>query len=151
MRVNMTKSFSLKTFQILATSVISSILMMAPVYAKDTLNPGESLTPGQSLSSANGCYIFVLQTDGNLVLYKTRPQQKALWSSKTGGLAVSHAPMQLDGNLVIYALNGKALWSSGTHDRDGSHLALQNDGNLVIYTPANRAVWSTKTGNQFCE
>lgn len=148
----MIKSFSLRNFGALVAGIISGIFIMGPVYAQDILNPDETLNPGESLSSANGCYLLELQTDGNLVLYKTRPKMKALWSSKTDGKPASFAIMQSDGNLVVYADGPtRALWNSGTDGRDGSRLVLQDDGNLVIYTPANRPVWNTKTGPQRCK
>ncbi|BAP56889.1 D-mannose binding lectin family protein [Thioploca ingrica] len=111
------------------------------VLAVDTLRPGEWLVKGQSLSSNNGYYSFIMQSDGNLVLYVgSRP----LWSSGTYGQQVTGAVMQTDGNLVIYSPQWRALWNSGTWGNSGSYLVLQNDGNAVIYKP-NCPLWSTKT------
>ena len=45
------------------------------------LNPGETLHPGDSLISSNGRYKFILQEDGNVVLYNNH--NKATWASNT--------------------------------------------------------------------
>ena len=56
-----------------------------PVATGDDMQPGEVLNPGQSISSANGRYVFVYQGDGNLVLYGPAG---ALWASNTNGQPV---------------------------------------------------------------
>ena len=53
--------------------------------------------------------------------------------------------MQSDGNLVVYASDGKALWASGTAGNPGSKLVLQNDGNLVVYAPSGKPLWASDT------
>jgi hypothetical protein len=106
----------------------------------DRLMPNQMLVPGQSVTSQNGGYSLVMQPDGNLVLYKGG---KALWSSNTGGKAVSKAVMQCDGNLVVYGFP-KALWESKTAGSPGAYLVVQDDGNTVIYKP-HVALWSSKT------
>jgi hypothetical protein len=112
------------------------------VLAVDTLHPGEWLVKGQDLSSNNGYYRFIMQSDGNLVLCVggNRP----LWSSGTYGKAVIGVVMQDDGNLVIYSPQWEALWNSGTWGKPGSYLVVQNDGNVVIYRPTC-PIWATNT------
>jgi hypothetical protein len=135
---------SIKKVLVLSVSLVSAVVTAIPAYAGNILGQGQQLNRGQSLTSPNGCFTFVLQDDGNLVLYGSR--NKALWASNTDTKAVERAVMQTDGNLVLYGYNKTAVWSSRTDGRDGSRLIVQNDGNVVIYTPAiNRAVWSTKT------
>lgn len=112
------------------------------VLAVDTLRSGEWLLKGQSLSSNNRYYRFIMQSDGNLVLYVAG--NRPLWSSGTYGQQVTGAVMQTDGNLVIYNPQRSALWSSGTWGKPGSYLVLQNDGNAVIYKP-NYPLWATNT------
>lgn len=110
-------------------------------FAKENLRANEKLTPGQFLK--NGPYKLILQADGNLVLYDSG---KALWSSKTAGVAVREAIMQSDGNFVLYKHNNKPVWNSGTHGKRGSYLSLQADGNVVIYyDPPPKAVWNSGT------
>lgn len=110
----------------------------------DILSPGQSLQKGDSLQSQNGQYTFVLQHDGNLVLYDAN--QRALWASGTHGRAVSRAIMQTDGNFVIYGYPG-AIWASNTNGWHNAYLIVQNDGNVVIY--GSKAAWASGTNRVF--
>jgi hypothetical protein len=107
---------------------------------KDYLEPGQELLRGDWLTSQDGRFAFVLQDDGNLVLYGPRG---ALWASNTAGIAVRTAIMQHDGNLVLYGYDGRAVWHSNTYGQTDSRLVLQNDGNVVIYRSG--AVWASNT------
>ncbi|MGF9944630.1 hypothetical protein ABEX44_15410 [Priestia megaterium] len=108
---------------------------------RDRLNPGEKLLPGQSLWSQNGQYALVMQTDGNLVQYKSGV---ALWASKTNGKKVDFAILQDDGNFVIYG-GGGALWDTKTHGNKVAYLIVQDDGNIVIYGANGKPVWASKS------
>ena len=113
----------------------------------DRLNPGEYMTPGNILVSHNGKYIFMLQTDGNIVLRKVEKngKKKVLWSSGTSKYNVTKLIMQHDGNLVLY-LHRHASWSTGTGGHPGAFLVVQDDGNVVIYTKdGKKPIWSTNT------
>lgn len=107
----------------------------------NTMNPGETLLPGQSIRSANGQYEFILQTDGNLVLYNQ--ENVALWNSKTNGAPVTICTMQSDGNLVLYE-NGttNVPYSSGTNGNPGSYLIVEDDGHVKIFDPNGTSIWS---------
>jgi len=108
-----------------------------------TLNQGMQLQVGQSLWSCDGRFQFVLQTDGNLVLYMSGT---ALFASNTVGSGAAVAVMQDDGNFVVYTSGGTAVWSSATAGAGcGTYLVVQNDGNTVIYNSAGTAIWSTNT------
>lgn len=107
------------------------------------MQPGQVLNPGQSITSTNGRYIFVYQSDGNLVLY--RNGALPLWASATDGSPVGVCIMQDDGNLVIYGPGGQYVWDTFTHGNPGSNLVVQNDGNVVIYRPNGVALWATNT------
>ncbi|MCQ4042031.1 hypothetical protein [Streptantibioticus rubrisoli] len=104
-----------------------------------TLQPGQRLIPGHSLSSASAT--VVMQPDGNLVAYlKTGGSGTgpAVWASRTSGHPGAYAYMQSDGNLVVYPSGGGpggggALWASGTWGNSGAYAVLQDDGNLVVY------------------
>jgi len=116
----------------------------APPTRPDRLLPKEGLTVGQSITSTDGRFRFVLQSDGNLVLYA--PGNVALWASNTAGHPdVWDVAMQGDGNLVIYNVFGHPLWASNTAGHAGAWLIAQNDGNVVIYDPANHPLWATNT------
>ena len=103
-----------------------------------TLSSGQKLVPGQSLQSNNKLHTFVMQQDGNVVLYDRN--SKPLWSTNTGGLTSPRdLIMQTDGNLVLYGTDGKAHWASNTHNNPGAFLDLQDDGNLVVYRAGSQA------------
>ena len=106
-----------------------------------TLKSGKELSPGQKLISENGKFTFVMQNDGNLVLYY---RGKAYWASGTSGRSPKKLIMQDDGNLVIY-FNDAAPWSTRTNGNGPSHLVMQDDGNVVIYKNSGGHTWATGT------
>ena len=108
----------------------------------DTLLGGQRLPSGQALVSGSGAYRFVMQGDGNLVLYG--PPGGALWASWTFVPGTSLV-MQTDGNLVAYAPDGRPVWFTGTRGSGAVRLVVQSDGNVVLYRADNRAVWATGT------
>jgi len=91
-----------------------------------------------------------MQTDGNLVGYKTNQfiAQNAFWSSKTNGRG--HAPyravMQPDGNFVVYDKDNKALWSTISAGKGvpGHQLVIQDDSNVVLYDGNKGVHWNSK-------
>lgn len=113
------------------------------------LNQGQELRPGQSLSSQNGKYSLIYQTDGNLVLYRNA-DSRALWSTKTHGHSAGRLIMQNDGNLVVYNASQQALWASiknwdTPNPARGNYLTIQNDANAVIYNEKNEVMWRSGT------
>jgi hypothetical protein len=111
---------------------------------KDQLqsNGFSTLTVGKNLVSSNKIFNFIVQGDGNLVMYKNG---QAKWASHTRG-SNCNLVLQGDGNLVLYCNEG-VRWATHT-----SHLAsqgpfkfiVQNDGNLVLYT-SRGAAWASNT------
>ena len=130
-----------------ATNTVQITLPSGPIAHGDTMRPGETLAPGDSVVSANGRYQFVFQGDGNLVLYKSFPSgaQRPLWDSRTNNRLVDVCIMQADGNLVLYDLDAHPVWASNSHGHPGSRLVVQDDGNVVIYSPGDNPVWNTVT------
>ena len=116
---------------------VSLLLRPCPTFAGNILATNHILFPGESINSLNGQFQFILQEDGNLVLYHGK---KALWTSRTKGKGGRKLVMQRDGNLVLYGKRNP-VWATSTNGNRGAYLKLQNDGNLVIY----KAVWSTGT------
>ncbi len=110
------------------------------VVPRDTLQPGARLLPGQALTSANGRYRLVYQTDGNLVLYDDG-DRVIPWASGTGGTAAGQAIMQHDGNFVVYDAQLAGIWATGTAGGANARLVLQNDGNLVVYSASGVPLW----------
>ncbi|QKT08538.1 LysM peptidoglycan-binding domain-containing protein [Gordonia sp. X0973] len=106
----------------------------------DTLNVGDRLGTGQSLTSANGAYTLTLQDDGNLVL---TDGGKAVWSTKTNGKGAVRASVQEDGNFVLYNGSDEGVWSTKTSGA-GARLVLQDDRNVVLYV-GDKGEWSSKT------
>jgi hypothetical protein len=103
---------------------------------------------GDYLQSENSLYRFILQGDGNVVLYA--PHNEVLWQSFTDGMGVPpyRIVAQDDGNVVQYdGYNAPehALWRTGTNGLGGEVLILQDDGNLVLYASGNKAVWESST------
>ncbi|ROP49814.1 MULTISPECIES: hypothetical protein [unclassified Rathayibacter] len=115
----------------------------AAVYEPANLSPGSQLVKGQGLLSANGAVRFVLQDDGNAVVYNAG---RATWSSGTQGRG-ERLVMQTDGNLVIYDAAGRPVWFTGTSDF-GSTLWIQDDGNLVVYRYSGSPAWASSVNGR---
>ena len=112
--------------------------------ASSTMMPGESLSPGESISSPSGKYQLILQHDGNLVLYDT-DGPVALWDSRTVGRSDRTLVMQPDGNLVLYELPVTpfdALWHSRTYGWPGAFLTVRDDGTVTIGDSDGRVLWT---------
>lgn len=109
------------------------------------------LTPGKSIKSPNGRYMFIYQTDGNVCLYNTNGGGP-LWCS----MAV-HDPgvliMQGDGNLVAYDSGGVPRWATGTNGQGPApyRLTLKNNRSAVVTDSSNAILWDTQTGGQSTE
>uniref|UniRef100_A0A665TBR0 Bulb-type lectin domain-containing protein n=1 Tax=Echeneis naucrates TaxID=173247 RepID=A0A665TBR0_ECHNA len=83
---------------------------------KNSISTDEELRPGESLTSLDGNYKAVFQTDGNFVIYKWTPT----WASNTYGQNPFRILLQQDNNLVN-TKEDKPLWASG-------ELVLDNNG-----------------------
>jgi hypothetical protein len=97
---------------------------------------------GDSLTSNNGSYRVVMQSDGNLVLYAG---SRALWHTQTSGNPGAYAVLQGDGNLVVYSAANRPLAFSGTQGTPGATIALGDDGNLVLRSASGATLWQTGT------
>jgi peptidoglycan/xylan/chitin deacetylase (PgdA/CDA1 family) len=53
--------------------------------------------------------------------------------------------MKRDGNLVLYASDGRTLWSSETPGSPGAFAVMDSDGNLAVYSASDHLLWQTKT------
>lgn len=112
------------------------------------LPPNTSLMPvgGQtSIGAESVPYSLVMQTDGNLVLYRTdQTPAKPTWATGTNGQAVVRATMQADGNFVLYTAQ-RPVWATGTDGHPGAQLELGEDGNLIIFDTNRTALWSSRS------
>ena len=102
---------------------------------RTSLNPGDALTRGQQITSANGRYHLILQNDGNVVTYRG---DRALFYS--GSYGADRLTLQGDGNLVAYA-GGRPVWDAGTWREGALRLDVQDDGNAVLYRPGGSPAW----------
>jgi hypothetical protein len=115
------------------------------VHATDGTNklgPNEELFANQSITSADGRFTLILQSDGNIVVYQNAV--RPLWESATVGSGATRLVMQSDGNLVAYRPDNVPVWASNTVGSP-SELIMQSDGNLVIYRVGGGATWATGT------
>ncbi|MDX6744158.1 hypothetical protein [Actinocorallia sp. A-T 12471] len=109
----------------------------------DTMQPGQVMHRGDTLTAADGSCYLVYQPDGNLVLYR-RSDDVPVWASGTRGRSTGVCMMQSDGNLVVYDADSKAVWASDTDDGDAnSRLVVRPGGVLTIYRPDGSIAWST--------
>jgi peptidoglycan/xylan/chitin deacetylase (PgdA/CDA1 family) len=113
-----------------------------PRAAGTVVGPGHQLLPGTTVASPGGQFHFVMQRDGNLVVYTS--DGRVLWESQTNGNPGASAVMQRDGNFVLYSASGRALWESRTDNHPGAWLAVQTDGNVVVYDSAG-PLWATSS------
>jgi hypothetical protein len=112
---------------------------------ESVLNQGYQMGIGAVRTSPSGHFRLIMQTDGNLVLYRVF-DYKAIWSTNTANIGAHKALMQYDGNFVVYTENDVAKWSSQTNDRPANYLMVQDDGNLVIYSKGSNSVqWASNT------
>jgi hypothetical protein len=120
----------------------------------NTLYNGEKMQAGDTRSSSNLQYVLLMQTDGNLVLYRShgRPatdiskgigitSNDALWSTNTNDGETNHAWMQEDGNLVLYTPDMRATWATNTNDGGANYLTLSDLGQLVLRGPNGNIIW----------
>ena len=110
---------------------------------RTSLFPGDALSTGQQVTSADGRYSLVLQPDGNAVVYTASGRPLFF----TGSYGATRLAVQADGNLVAYRANGSAAWSSGTWREGWSRLDVQDDGNVVLHRADTTPSWFT--GNDY--
>jgi hypothetical protein len=166
-----------KLATMLTATVVGLVAVLAPASPALAETPGPSKIwnikgvqvqlsyPAQWLN-AGGSWDFgnahlVMQTDGNLVLYK-KGTRTVKWASNTYRSGATQMKFQKDGNLVLYAPGNRAVWSSKTYNKCKGNgvifrqpvLALQNDSNFVIYCEITAAgagaqqfdaMWDTNT------
>jgi pimeloyl-ACP methyl ester carboxylesterase len=105
------------------------------------LPSGSSLTPGQQISSPDGRYRLIFQTDGNLVIY--RADGVPVWWTGTHGISPNVTRMQSDGNFVVYDTANYPHWHTHTFGNPGAYLSMQNNGAFVINTASGTRLWGS--------
>jgi len=122
------------------------VLLLAPpagaLTGEDTLRPGEQLSVGQALVSADGSQALVLQADGELALFGADGSLR--WAS---GTAVEGAVLSVaaDGDVVLAGPDGSVVWRTETSGSPGARLVLQDDGDLVVRDAQDAVRWDSGT------
>lgn len=103
--------------------------------------------------SNNGVYSLVLQTDGNLVLYKG---STSLWTSGTQNSSVRVLTFETfdpnRGTMMLKSNGGNQIyWNANVQFVPGASVSwywiLQDDGNFVRYSTPNNSTVATGTAN----
>lgn len=119
-------------------ALLIATALVAQTGSANVLYPGVTLSQNQSILSLEGKYRLIMQSDGNLVVYRADGTPR--WSSGAKG---TRAVMQEDGNFVQYGVFGNAAWHTNTWGNPGAALVIQDDGNLVIYAAQGRGpLWA---------
>lgn len=113
----------------LATSANRFARLMC--YTGETLESGMKLLPNQSIYSKNRRYKLMMQTNGNLVLYKN---EISIWSSGTTGNANAYFILQPDNRLIVYSSSKKLLWEWKYSPKSNSisFLVIRDDLGIVL-------------------
>jgi len=108
---------------------------------KNFLNAGDQLLINDYIASTDKQYFLIMQSDGNLVIYKgSGPSDNSgvsVWSSKTSdSTGPTFTQMQHDGNLVLYKGTPDdpkgALWSTTTGGKaSGNYVAVLGDAGIL--------------------
>jgi hypothetical protein len=121
------------------------------VHMGSQLNPGESLFANQYLASGNLQYAFMMQGDGNAVLYGAddglgyRPR----WHTNTNSSGANRLYMQTDGNLMLLRPDGSVVWMTSTWGHPGAFFVVQSDGNVVLYdSDGTTPLWHPGKGGE---
>jgi len=104
------------------------------------LNPGDSIRPGEYLSSPNGRFIALNRADDSLFVVFDREAEVGIWSTGVFGDPGGRVVMRSDGQLIAYR-NGDEIWQSNTNS-PGAVALMQNNGQLALYGVDVGAIWS---------
>ncbi|TDX78467.1 D-mannose binding lectin [Rathayibacter sp. PhB151] len=106
----------------------------------DTLGTGGSLAPGDQLTSKNGLFRAVMQTDGDLV---GSGPSGVIWHTGTHG-AGNRFVLQNDGDAVVLGADGSVKWTSGTSD-DTLTVQLDDSGVLMLVDDEGDLAWDSQS------
>ena len=115
---------------------------------KSGLGTGETLKTGEKLVSANGQYMLIMQTDGNLCIYRyaNGKQGAFVWCSMKHGFSNAKLVMQTDGNLCVYDGNNRFRWGSYQVKRyalgQNYKFVLTDAGKLNVVNASGQVVWT---------
>lgn len=119
------------------------------------MKAGQTLKPGQKLSSDKGYLILQQEGYSNLALYNSANQM--LWGANLylgPVFKLDKLSMQEDGNLVVYAWGPgnptyRAIWASGTDSNPGAYMSVNWDiGYIQINDKDGKMIWKSKTDQE---
>jgi hypothetical protein len=106
------------------------------------------LKNGESITSDNGQYQLINQTDGHLCLNQVNGPAIACWGGHNGdgsGFSLpNHVDMQSDGNLCNYGSSGQGNWClMSTYNKGVGPYSLKvtNDGKVQILDSTGTNLW----------
>jgi hypothetical protein len=108
-----------------------------PRKRKSRLLPGETMLVGQPLYSPDGRTRFVLNPDGNMIVYVQGRQD--ICDTGTRGRPRC-LKLEQDGRLVLYDVDDQPLWQKGP---GGTHLDVQDNSHVVLNPAEGDAIWAT--------
>ena len=112
--------------------------------AGSALASGQSLNPGDSLTSPSGTYNLLYQSDGNLVVY--RADGTPVWWTGTDGSTPGQVTVQTGGDVTVTDPGGDVLWSAGTDGNPGDSLVMQDSGALQVVGSDGSVLWDSGSG-----
>jgi hypothetical protein len=113
-----------------------------PESDEDTLAIGEALAPTESLISADGGRVAVVEKSGVLSLYAADGELR--WTSGPG-VPGSRLVVRANGDVALMTPTGGIRWHTKTTGTAGAHLVVQDDGDLVVRDEDETVVWSAGT------
>ena len=134
-------------------------------YITNTLKSLNYLGIDKYLISDYNQYCFVLQNDGNCVIYQIA-KTISIWSTytyTTNNTDNYKLYIQNDGNLVLYTgninitnniISGDSIWSSKSYQNQNNklyYLNIKYDGNLIIQDNNNTQIWESKTTKELID
>ena len=109
----------------------------------DGLWYGQVLPAGRALFSADRSHEQLMQTGGNLVLYRRR-DSRVVWTSGTshpsGRAEVAFGQF---GEMIIRVPGGPVLRDFGTGFKGADRLTVRNDGRLTVTSPFGATLWES--------
>jgi hypothetical protein len=102
-----------------------------------------SITADCGITSSDGVWTAIMQSDGNFVVYKNNVAAnsiQAFWQSTT--TTPNRLSVQTDGNLVLYTPSA-AVIATNTSGNGAVRLVMDTSGNLVLNNSSGSGLWGT--------
>ena len=109
--------------------IINKVAPVA-VTSGSQLRQNQYLPANAALYSSDGRARLIMQSDGNLVLYRVSDGY-VIWASDTNGSGATRAYLQYDGNLVLQRADGSPVRATATDGRPGATLFVRSDRVLI--------------------